>query len=144
MGSAVDHQQVGNTWNGESNLVSLSMSGDLNIFDPRIGHKPARILVVRFFACIISSGPQQLWFKGPQKSINVVTLATSTFLAGTTDGRVYAYFDSEQESRLVEGPSHSNYVSGLASNGKQVYSIGFDDQIREISPDGSSFLYVSY
>jgi len=48
VGSGISHQQVGNVWSGETNLVSLSLSGDLNIFDPRIGDKPARILEVRF------------------------------------------------------------------------------------------------
>jgi len=48
VGPEVSHQQVGNAWNGESNLVSLSLSGALNIFDPRVGDKPARILEVRF------------------------------------------------------------------------------------------------
>ncbi len=71
-----------------------------------------------------------------------MTLATSTFLAGTADGRVYSYSDSTKESSLVKGLTHSNIVSGLASNDKEVYSIGFDDQVREISSDGSSFLYV--
>ena len=46
LGSGVDHQQVGNVWSGESDIVSLSMTGDLNVFDPRVGDKPARIFQV--------------------------------------------------------------------------------------------------
>ena len=72
----------------------------------------------------------------------MITLATNTFLAGATDGRVYAYSESEKESRLVQGSTHLNSVSGLASSDEKVYSIGFDDHVREISPDGSSFLYA--
>jgi len=53
LGSQVNHQQVGNVWNGESNIVSLSLSGDLNIFDPRIGDKPSRILSVRSFSTVM-------------------------------------------------------------------------------------------
>ncbi len=47
VGSGLGHQQAGNTWSGQTDLVSLSMSGELNIFDPRIGDKPARVLSVR-------------------------------------------------------------------------------------------------
>jgi WD40 repeat protein len=46
VGSGVPNQQVGGVWSGISDLVSLSMSGDLNIFDPRTGDKPTRILQV--------------------------------------------------------------------------------------------------
>ena len=43
VGTAVDHQQVGNTWSGENNLVSLSMSGELNLFDPRFADKVVKM-----------------------------------------------------------------------------------------------------
>lgn len=46
VGTTVDDQQLGNTWNGENNLVSLSLGGNLNVFDPRTADKPTRILSV--------------------------------------------------------------------------------------------------
>ena len=46
LGTGVDHQQVGNTWSGDKDIVSLSLSGDMNIFDQRVGDKPARVLSV--------------------------------------------------------------------------------------------------
>ena len=46
VGSGVNHQQIGNTWSGQDDLVSLSMSGALNIFDPRTGDKPVRVFNV--------------------------------------------------------------------------------------------------
>lgn len=46
LGSGVNHQQVGNTWSGDSSIVSLSISGDLNVFDPRIGDKPSKVFSV--------------------------------------------------------------------------------------------------
>ena len=49
LGSGVNHQQVGNTWSGQSDLVSLSISGDLNVFDPRTGDRPTRIFSVSRF-----------------------------------------------------------------------------------------------
>lgn len=49
VGAGVDHQQTGNTWNDNVNIVSLSLSGDLNVFDPRVGDKPTRVFSVRPF-----------------------------------------------------------------------------------------------
>lgn len=46
VGSGVSAQQVGNTWCGESDIISLSMNGDLNVFDDRTGSKPSRIIQV--------------------------------------------------------------------------------------------------
>ncbi|KAG1799127.1 hypothetical protein EV424DRAFT_1352417 [Suillus variegatus] len=44
VGSGVPNQQIGSAWSGISDLVPLSMSGDLNVFDLRTGDKPTRIL----------------------------------------------------------------------------------------------------
>ena len=46
IGSTVEHQQVGNAWTEGGDIVSLSMNGNLNIFDKRVGDKPARVLYV--------------------------------------------------------------------------------------------------
>lgn len=46
VGSGVDHQQVGNTWTASSGIVSLSLGGDLNIFDPRVGDKASKVFNV--------------------------------------------------------------------------------------------------
>lgn len=123
LGSGVDHQQVGNTWTGGDDIVSLSISGDLNVFDKRVGDKPSRIL------------------SGPQKSITAavpVPSSPGTFLAGTADGRILSYSDSGYVH--LEGQGHSALVSGLASSSDgKVYSVGFDDRVREIE-GGTSFV----
>ncbi|KAF9443022.1 WD40 repeat-like protein [Macrolepiota fuliginosa MF-IS2] len=123
VGSGVDDQQLGNTWSGDNNLVSLSLGGDLNVFDPRTADKPARI------------------FTAPQAAINAITsTGADTFLTGTATGRVYSYSVAEGESAPVSGTSHSAYISGLATSPSddKVYSIGWDDKVREIS--GGSFV----
>ena len=52
VGSGVNHQQIGNTWSGQTDLVSLSVSGALNIFEPRTGDKPVRVFNVSpSFSC---------------------------------------------------------------------------------------------
>ena len=92
VGSEIDHQQFGNNWSGESNLVSLSMSGELNVYDPRLGDKAMNILSVCFcvFHCPLPLCESLLLHQAPQKSINAITLtkgaSSGIFLAGTADG----------------------------------------------------------
>nr|ANC28029.1 WD-repeat protein [Polyporus umbellatus] len=124
VGSALDHQQVGNTWTAGDDIVSLSLSGELNIFDKRIGDKPIRIL------------------SAPQKAITsaVKTLGAATFLVGTASGRVLAFKDDYE---CVSGDGHANLVSGLGiSPSGTVYSVGFDDRLREI--DGKSYTPAAF
>ncbi|KAI0805965.1 WD40 repeat-like protein [Irpex lacteus] len=127
LGTVVEHQQVGNAWTDGDDVVSLSVSGDLNIFDKRVNDQPARIL------------------KAPAKSITAVvpTSTNNTFIAGLSDGRVLSFTGSEYE--YVGGEGHKSLVSGLglASDGK-VYSAGYDDLLREISLDGSSFVPATF
>lgn len=47
LGTGVSHQQVGGTWTEGDEIVSLSMSSDLNIFDKRVADEPSRIIRVR-------------------------------------------------------------------------------------------------
>ncbi|THH00974.1 hypothetical protein EW026_g1639 [Hermanssonia centrifuga] len=127
LGSGVNNQQVGNVWTEGDDIVSLSMSGDLNIFDKRTGDKPARVL------------------QGPSKPITAAVPASSsgTFIEGVADGRVLAHSGSEYS--YLDGPGHTNLVSGLAvaSDGK-VFSAGYDDTVREITPDVSGFIQSSF
>lgn len=125
VGAGVDHQQTGNTWNDNVNIVSLSLSGDLNVFDPRVGDKPTRV------------------FSAPQKAINSIIATTNdTFLAGTADGRVYNYSLSKEDSSLLRGEGHPSFITGLAQapNASSAYSIGYDDQVREIDVQADSYL----
>jgi hypothetical protein len=103
-------------------LVSLSMSGELNVFDPRVS-TVTRVL------------------RGPQKAITTATgTGSGTFVAGTADGRVLEYNVADGEVRTLEGEGHSNLVSGIASTDGKVISVGYDDKVREI--EGRGFLYV--
>ena len=42
----VDAQQVGGAWTEGDEILSLSMSGDINVFDKRTADKPSRVLQV--------------------------------------------------------------------------------------------------
>ena len=46
LGKGVPNQQVGNAWSENGDIVSLSMSGIVNVFDERVGDAPTRYLVV--------------------------------------------------------------------------------------------------
>ncbi|RPD75554.1 WD40 repeat-like protein [Lentinus tigrinus ALCF2SS1-7] len=120
LGSGVNHQQIGNTWTAGDSIVSLSMSGDLNVFDKRVGDKPARILY------------------GPQKAVTAALTApssASTFIVGTADGRVLSFADGYE---YVGGDAHASLVAGLGvSPAGTVHSIGYDDRLREI--DGKNY-----
>ncbi|KAI0687680.1 WD40 repeat-like protein [Cytidiella melzeri] len=127
VGSTIESQQVGNVWTDGDDIVSLSMSGDVNVFDKRLGDKPARVL------------------KGPSKAITaaVPTQGTGTFIAGVADGRLLSFENSGYE--YISGEGHKSLVSGLgvASDGR-LYSAAYDDVLREISPESSSFVQASY
>ncbi|KAJ3808953.1 WD40-repeat-containing domain protein [Lentinula aff. lateritia] len=126
VGNGVSFQQVGNTWSGESDVVSLSLSGDLNVFDIRTGDKPSRVI----------QGPQK-----PITAIAPVPALPDTFLAGTADGRVLSYSKTTGESSHLQGVNHSTLVTNLASSptGGSAFSAGFDDCVREIGSDGTGF-----
>ncbi|KAH8832504.1 WD40-repeat-containing domain protein [Flagelloscypha sp. PMI_526] len=116
VGSDVNSQQVGNAW-AETGIVSLSLSGALNVFDPRQSQAATSTITA------------------PQKSITVGAVTESgTFIAGTADGRVYSIDANAGSSSLISGNAHTNFVSGLATSaGNSIYTVGYDDKIREIS-----------
>jgi WD40 repeat protein len=128
VGSGVDYHQIGNTWNDDINIVSLSLSGDLSVFDPRVGDKPTQV------------------YSAPQKAVNsiIATKGQSTFIAGTADGRVYSYSVADGRSSVLGGQGHPAFLTGIAAASSDVaYSIGYDDHVREIDTKSDSYLYAS-
>ncbi|KAJ7247874.1 WD40-repeat-containing domain protein [Mycena haematopus] len=115
LGAGVNNQQMGNVWSHETDIVSLSLSGDLNVFDSRVADKPARVVT------------------GPQKTITAVAPSgAGTFLAGTADGRVVEYSTASGVAVPVGGEGHTSIVVGLAASEGKVFSTGYDDRVREI------------
>ncbi|KAF8306110.1 YVTN repeat-like/Quino protein amine dehydrogenase, partial [Clavulina sp. PMI_390] len=123
-GSAIENQQVGNAWVGEDQLVSLSVGGELSVYDRRVGDRPSKILY------------------GAQKAITSSAIGKDrTFYAGTYDGRVHGYTTSG-DINLVNGQAHTGQVAALATaagGGDTIYSAGYDDCVREISAPEASF-----
>lgn len=46
LGSGLESQQVGNVWSAPDTIVSLSFTGELNVFDRRTAEKPVKVLYV--------------------------------------------------------------------------------------------------
>lgn len=70
-----------------------------------------------------------------QKSITAVAFSSpGTFLGGTAEGRILSFSPSTGDSINVRGTGHSSLISGLAVEPEDsgVFSIGYDDQVREI------------
>ncbi|QRV90779.1 actin cortical patch component [Ceratobasidium sp. AG-Ba] len=119
IGTGIEHQQVGNAWTSSDNLVSLSLSGTLNVFDKREGSKPVRALY------------------GPGQSISALTSPKQgTFLAGSGDGRITS-FTAADGAQPVSGDPHGSQVVAFAKAGNKVYSAGLDDSVREIDLDAN-------
>ncbi|KIJ61836.1 hypothetical protein HYDPIDRAFT_95700 [Hydnomerulius pinastri MD-312] len=126
----IPNQQVGNVWVNENEFVSLSLGGDLSVFDARGNEeKPTRIV------------------QAPQKSVTSAVLGpgSSTFFAGSADGRVFQYDTSSEPATTtkVSGEGHTSLVSGMTGSGDKVYSTGFDDKVREID-GGAGFTLASF
>ncbi|KAG8997571.1 WD40 repeat-like protein [Tulasnella sp. JGI-2019a] len=124
LGTGIAHQQVGNTWTGTSpdvGIVSLSVGGSLNVFDRRIGERPSKIIY------------------GPQKAITSGALVSKTFFTGSYDGRVTVYEPETDAKTLEEGTGHEGQVNGMSVSGGKVFSVGFDDQLREIDGGEKTF-----
>ncbi|KAF8921185.1 WD40 repeat-like protein [Mucidula mucida] len=113
IGSGVDHHQVGNTWTAASGIASLSLGGDLNIFDPRVGDKPSKI------------------FSAPQKAITAIAPLSSegTFLAGCADGRILSYSLSSGESSVLNGGGHSSLVTDKRTS----IHVSYFDPLRSLA-----------
>ncbi|KAF8483465.1 WD40 repeat-like protein [Russula ochroleuca] len=122
LGTGLQYQQVGNVWSSPDTIVSLSFSGDLNVFDRRSGEKPVKVL------------------HGPQKAVTSAIsnpAAPETFFVGSADGRVLSY-DFKGEAAPLTGQGHTNLVSGLIGTPDgRVFTAGYDDRVREV--DGSGF-----
>jgi len=126
VGSEVKDQQMGIVWTPGDDIVSVSLSGDLNVFDKRSGGKPARVLYA------------------PTKPITAGTaVSPDTFTVGAGDGRILS-FDSTGYSD-VDGETHSTLVTGVTADPHGVvYTVGYDDRVRELEPGAKRFVQASH
>ena len=106
-------------------VISLGLSGDLNYLQEG---KPGILRTVQ----------------GNQKNITALTVdeeysSSPTFFTGSSDGRICSY-DDTGDGGTVDGDTHKNYISGLAtSNSGRIYSVGWDDSLRSIDVSAKTF-----
>ncbi|KAF9085229.1 hypothetical protein BGX23_009844 [Mortierella sp. AD031] len=117
-------QQVGNIWKGD-NLVSLSLSGDLNYLDPSTS-KASRVI------------------QGHQKAITAFSISEDkqTLLTGSYDGRVMSWEENTGKATPLNEASHGNQVMQIVNNGAQFVSAGMDDTIRILNAKNPSDVSV--
>lgn len=116
VGGDVEDQQNGVVWAGPNTIVSVSLSGDLNVFDTR------------------DSKSRKLY--GPTKAVTAATLSDKTFYTGSFDGGVKAFAVNGGECANVTGAGHTARIVGLAANGKgKTWSAGWDDKVTSIEGD---------
>ena len=127
VGSDIPSQQTGVVYANPNTVISVSLSGVINIFDSRE-----------------SSSSKWRTLHGPTKAITASVLAEGTFYAGSFDGTMKSFMvgdtAGEKEGRCaeIEGSGHSARVAGLSADGKaKVWSAGWDDRVSCI--EGHSF-----
>ncbi|KAK6907373.1 hypothetical protein I203_101367 [Kwoniella mangroviensis CBS 8507] len=136
VGSDVQSQQNGIVYAGPNSLVSISLSGVLNIFDTRE-----------------STSTKWRTLHGATKAITASTLSGDTekevtFYTGSFDGSIkrfdigVSYGADEGRCDEVQGTGHTANVVAFSTDYKgKVYSAGWDDKVSSI--DGQSFSSTS-
>ncbi|WWC87902.1 uncharacterized protein L201_002802 [Kwoniella dendrophila CBS 6074] len=133
VGSDVQSQQNGIVFAGPNALVSISLSGVLNIFDTRE-----------------SSSTKWRRLHGATKAITASVLSgdnekEATFYTGSFDGSIKrfdigeSFGEKEGNCDEVNGTGHTANVIGFSNDGKgKVYSAGWDDKVSSIEGDSFS------
>ena len=122
VGSDIPSQQNGIVYANPNTLVSVSLSGVLNLFDTRE-----------------SSATKWRTLQGPTKAITSSVLVDDkekTFYTGSFDGGVKAFDVGGSEEGLchdVSGTGHSALVQSMTQDGQgKVWSAGWDDKVASI------------
>ncbi|KAG8933865.1 WD40 repeat-like protein [Tulasnella sp. 418] len=133
IGSGVAHQQVGNTWSGESDssgIVSLSLGGQLNVLEVNTPDRVSKVL------------------HGAIKGVTAASISGKTLFAGAFDGQVTTFNIESGEALPLTGSSagHEGKVVAMATSSGtgSVFSAGYDDRIREIDPNNQSLKPSAY
>ncbi|KAL1406387.1 WD40 repeat-like protein [Vanrija albida] len=117
VGSDVNSQQNGVVYANANTVASVSLSGELNVFDVREPSAKWRVL------------------HGPTKAITAAALdKEQTFYTGSFDGSVKSFAVSSGECSDVSGSGHSARIVGIAPNGKdKVFTAAWDDKVATIA-----------
>ncbi|WVQ93436.1 hypothetical protein IAU59_000510 [Kwoniella sp. CBS 9459] len=135
IGSDIPSQQNGVVFANPNTLVSISLSGVLNVFDTRE-----------------STSTKWRTLHGATKAITASSISSAegggekeaTFYAGSFDGSIKrfdlgeSFGDREGTCTEVEGTGHTGQIAGIIPDGKgKVWSAGWDDKVSSI--EGQAF-----
>lgn len=126
--SIADHQ-VGVIWpsgRADGLIMSLNLAGDFNYFNEG-SPRPQRIV------------------HGNQKNITALEVGTDTktLWTGSSEGRICQWNTSNGACEIVDGESHTNYVSGLSCHSQGcAHSVGWDDKLRSFDGSAKTFTGV--
>ncbi|ORX36518.1 WD40-repeat-containing domain protein [Kockovaella imperatae] len=115
IGTDIPSQQNGVVYAGPNTLVSVSLSGVLNVFDTREGSKWRTL-------------------HGPPKAITSAVMSDKTFYTGSFDGSIKS-FSSAGECDSVKGNGHNGRVAAMSHDGTKTWSAGWDDKVASIEGD---------
>ena len=127
---SVPNHQVSVVWPGgrsDGLILSLDLAGNLNYLTEGT-QQPQRIV------------------QGHQKNITAVNtnieLSTGhTLWTGSSDGRVFYWNVPTGKAESIDGETHTNYVSGIASSPEgRIYSVGWDDKLQSVDSQAKTFL----
>jgi WD40 repeat protein len=122
MGSDIVDQQVGCLWQ-EDNILSVSLSGNINYLDPANPDKPRRIL------------------KGHNKGIlsAVHIPEKNRIYSGSYDGRIVHWDISGAEMDELSGPGQSSTLVQMGTLGDKLSYAAVDDCVRSISMETNEY-----
>ncbi|KAF2857942.1 WD40 repeat-like protein [Piedraia hortae CBS 480.64] len=121
MGEGVPNQQVGVTWPAgrkDGLIISLDLEGNLNYLLLDQGSGPVRIV------------------RGHQKAITAAAYVeeTNVLCTGSSDGKMRVW-DANGVASAPTGEVHANYISGMTVSGGQIFSVGWDDTLRNLGQE---------
>jgi len=112
-GSHADQQQMSALWDGD-NILSVSLSGQINILDRAKPEEPKSVIYGH---------------KSPITCL-VTNSKTGDFYSGDGDGRVSVWKDFQ--AKWLEGAGHEKSIIllSLSHDGETLMSVGLDDKVR--------------
>lgn len=119
VGATIDDMQVSCVWARSDTILTVSLSGTINFFDPSA----------------LSDGPRRRLF-GHNKPVTAMTVLPNGagVVTASSEGRMAVWNTQTGDAQYITGDLHSNQVQGMTVTGDgRLLTIGFDDTLRTSS-----------
>jgi len=112
-GADVNDQQVGCLWQG-TDLISISLRGDINFLDEANPSKPRKVLL------------------GHNKNITALAVdrATGKLFSGDFGGWLVEWDASTGDTHAFTGPAHATQITAAVVDGSKLVTISVDDTVK--------------